>query len=119
MPFKDKSRRDDYMRGYMQQYLKRRYDERWPIAVNLLGGQCVQCGATERLQFDHIDPRDKRFEIADRLAQYAWPRLMVELSKCQLLCERCHIAKGKADTDAGRHPQAARRAQRAQLGAGA
>ena len=115
MPF---ARKEDH-NNYLKRYLKQRYDERWPIAVKMLGGQCVECGATERLQFDHIDPRHKSFEIADRLAQYAWPRIMVELAKCQLLCERCHIEKGKADTVAGRHPQAARRAQRAQLGAGA
>jgi len=98
MPFARKEDHNAYIKGY----LKRRYDERWPIAVKMLGGRCVECGATERLEFDHIDPRSKRFEIADKLAQYAWPHIMVELAKCQLLCNTCHIAKSRGGVAATR-----------------
>ncbi len=111
MPF---ARKEDH-NNYLKQYLKQRYDERWPIVVKMLGGKCVECGATDRLQFDHIDPRSKRFEIADKLAQYAWPRLMAELSKCQLLCFDCHIEKSKIDRPATRRRRAAAR----ELGSGA
>ncbi len=91
--FKDKAVRNAYMKKYMQPYLKRRYDDRRARAVELLGGCCAECGSTDRLQFDHVDPSTKEFEIADRIAQYAWPRIIAELAKCQLLCFDCHVAK--------------------------
>ena len=87
---------------YMRIYLKRRYDARWPIAVKILGGRCVECSATDRLQFDHIDPRSKSFKIADKIAQYAWPRIMAEIAKCQLLCFDCHVEKSKIDNSPAR-----------------
>lgn len=106
-----KSDRSTYNQ-YMRLYLKRRFDERTAIAITLLGGKCVHCGTTDRMEFDHIDPRTKTFEITDKIAQYAWWRIIEELKKCQLLCFKCHVEKGKFDTDAGLHPQAFRRLNR-------
>lgn len=88
--------RQDY-NEYIRNYLKRRYDERRGQAIRLLGGQCVVCGATDELEFDHIDHSQKSFDVADRLAQYTWERLLAELVKCQLLCFRCHIDKSSME----------------------
>ncbi len=95
--YKDPIRRREYMKSYMRCYLKRRYTERFQAAVRQLGGRCVQCGSMVDLQFDHIQPCTKSFEISDKIAQYAWWRIEVELKKCQLLCFQCHVEKSKLD----------------------
>lgn len=61
------------------------------MAISLLGGKCIKCNSPDNLQFDHIDPATKAFNIT------AWTRpleeWMAELQKCQLLCYSCHKAK--------------------------
>ena len=66
------------------------------ILIEKLGGKCVECGCTETLEFDHIDPSTKSFNIA---AGYSKPKevLLEEVAKCQLLCNKCHIEKSKKD----------------------
>jgi hypothetical protein len=66
------------------------------ILIEKLGGKCVECGCTETLEFDHIDPSTKSFNIS---AGYHKPKevLEEELEKCQLLCNKCHIEKSKKD----------------------
>jgi hypothetical protein len=68
-------------------------------ALTLLGGVCVWpgCNTTEDLHFDHIDPSLKSFQIAHRLASYSWARLLPEIHKCQLLCEKHHVIKTKIE----------------------
>ena len=67
------------------------------ILIEKMGGKCVECGCTETLEFDHIDPSTKSFNIA---AGYTKPKetLLVEVAKCQLLCNKCHIEKTKKDS---------------------
>lgn len=67
------------------------------ILIEKLGGKCVKCGCTERLEFDHIDPSTKSFNIS---AGYHKSKevLQEELAKCQLLCNKCHIEKSKEDS---------------------
>jgi hypothetical protein len=66
------------------------------ILLEKMGGKCVQCGSTKALEFDHINPKTKSFNIS---AGYNKPKeiLEKELSKCQLLCNKCHIEKTKKD----------------------
>jgi hypothetical protein len=61
-------------------------------AIAYLGGRCVRCGATEGLDFDHLDGATKSFTIGERL-KGRWSIIEAELSKCQLLCRDCHIQK--------------------------
>jgi len=76
-------------------------EERKAKAINLLGGKCVKCGATERLQFDHIrNDRTTYKEMVSYLLMQRWERLLVELEKCQLLCISCHAIKTGADRSA-------------------
>lgn len=67
------------------------------ILIEKMGGKCVECGCTETLEFDHIDPSTKSFNIA---AGYTKPKetLLAEVAKCQLLCNKCHIEKTKKDS---------------------
>lgn len=64
-------------------------------AIALLGGKCVHCGTTERLQFDHInrDRTDKKKVVAYMVFSASWDDVLKELQKCQLLCFPCHIKK--------------------------
>jgi hypothetical protein len=68
----------------------------------MLGGCCVRCGATEDLEFDHIDPSAKVFGVCAGLSK-AWDILTEEAAKCLLLCKPCHVAKGAEDRPELRH----------------
>ena len=67
---------------------------------NLLGNKCAVCGISEDLQFDHIDPSTKSFNITGFLYH---PDIMAELAKCQLLCKPHHLEKSKTEAP-GRPP---------------
>ena len=58
-----------------------------------LGGKCVDCGTTQDLDFDHIDPKTKTIEISNAIANHKSEIADKELEKCQLLCRSCHIKK--------------------------
>ena len=62
------------------------------ILIEKMGGKCVECGCKEALEFDHIDPSTKSFNIS---GGYTKPKevLQEELLKCQLLCVSCHKEK--------------------------
>ena len=76
-------------------YLKKRYYETLSECIEKLGGECVKCGVKERLQFDHIYPKNKSFEITRRLLMSDRKKFEEELDKCQLLCYDCHLEKTK------------------------
>jgi 5-methylcytosine-specific restriction endonuclease McrA len=65
-------------------------------ATKRLGGRCSMCGSTAKLEFDHIDPASKTINIA-KLWTASRVRFEAEVSKCQLLCKACHIAKSQAE----------------------
>ena len=67
--------------------------KRKAIMIEMLGGKCVDCGTTENLQFDHMDPSKKSFNISCVLSE----RMLTELEKCELRCGDCHLEKTKND----------------------
>lgn len=78
---------------------KVRIEQHRQKALAHLGGKCVHCGTTERLEFDHID-NDRNGELercVSRLFSCSWERITVELNKCQLLCKTCHGKKTAKD----------------------
>ena len=81
---------------YMREYMNARYHRRKREYQKKLGGKCVECGATERLQFHHREPLDKSFDIGRFLASVAKSRADEEVEKCDLLCLDCHKAKHRA-----------------------
>jgi 5-methylcytosine-specific restriction endonuclease McrA len=85
---KDKSRYNEYLR----KYVGKRYYVRKMANIEYLGGQCVSCGSTERLEFDHIDPSTKSYNIG-KMWSLSQAKLVSELDKCQLLCYDCHRVK--------------------------
>ncbi len=59
--------------------------------IDKLGGKCVKCGSIKNLEFDHINPKDKLYNIDKILSNLEL--LIIELVKCQLLCFDCHVEK--------------------------
>jgi 5-methylcytosine-specific restriction endonuclease McrA len=53
--------------AYMNKYMKERYERRRSEAVASLGGKCVVCGTTDRLELDHINPSLERVCNVDGL----------------------------------------------------
>ena len=74
-------------------------NERRQYLREYLGGKCVRCGATERLEFDHIIKETKSFTIGSSLTCFSIEELIEEVNKCQLLCRPCHIIKSDEEGD--------------------
>ena len=54
---------------------------------------CCECGYNTNayaLDFDHINPAEKEFNISKRLQQYCWEKLKKEIDKCRVMCANCH-----------------------------
>ena len=73
--------------------------ERRQYLEEYLGGKCVRCGVTEKLDFDHIIPADKSYTIGSNITCFSLEELILEVDKCQLLCRSCHIQKGRENGD--------------------
>ena len=62
--------------------------------VEVMGGKCVKCGATELLEFHHPDGRDwvaRKKNQAQRMRRYLQDFLLGNL---ELLCSACNKAAG-------------------------
>jgi hypothetical protein len=79
------------------EYMRRYYRMRMDRAIAYLGGACAQCGSTEDLEIDHVDPSVKSFTIASAGWKKSWEILKAELQKCQLLCSQHHRVKTSGD----------------------
>jgi transposase len=67
------------------------------ILVEEAGGGCMLCGYSRchrALEFHHLDPRAKQFQITSHTRSLT--KLRAEASKCVLLCSNCH-----AEVEAG------------------
>lgn len=82
-------------RQYQKEYQRRWIEDRKQKGLEILGGKCVKCGSTERLEFDHVDPKIKNEKIrhGGSLFSLKWEDVLEELKRCQLLCRPCHIEK--------------------------
>jgi hypothetical protein len=61
-------------------------------AVEFLGGRCVDCGATDKLQFDHVSYEGDGRPIS-MLLHRRWETVERELAFCELRCASCHSHK--------------------------
>lgn len=55
--------------------------------------KCEHCGFSDirTLDFDHIDPATKKFNIARGIGgRYSWDEILKEIKKCRILCANCH-----------------------------
>jgi transcription elongation factor Elf1 len=54
---------------------------------------CRVCGESDVvcLEFHHLDPDTKDFEIAQAMVyEWAWEKVLAEIRKCACLCANCH-----------------------------
>jgi len=69
-----------------------RYEERAKFITSLKGGSCRLCGYDKcqaALEFHHMDPSQKDFQINKRWSMTD-EAILKELEKCVLLCSNCH-----------------------------
>ncbi len=92
MPKRDYLSRKEY-NAWMRERTTRIHIQRRLWALELLGGRCVSCRTREELEFDHVNPATKSFNIGQHLGKYSEKKLEEELAKCQLLCKDCHRKK--------------------------
>ena len=62
-------------------------------AIAFLGGKCEKCGYNKyngALEFHHINPLDKTFELKISKMGQSWETVKKEAEKCMLLCANCH-----------------------------
>lgn len=71
--------RKEKIKGYIVEYLS--------------AHPCELCGYDNirALDFDHIDPKDKKLNICDMVRHgYAIEMIKKEIEKCRVLCANCH-----------------------------
>ena len=73
----------------MKAYMNARRNRRRTLLKKILGDRCVDCGAVDELEFDHLDPSQKSFTISGGLHKN-WDLLVEEATKCNLRCRSCH-----------------------------
>lgn len=92
------SKRKDYApwmdKEFVTDYQAKKRRELKVRAITHMGGKCIDCGLAYNgtngyaFDFDHRDGSGKEFAIASK--SYSWPRVLVELVKCDLRCVICH-----------------------------
>ncbi|MEU0858430.1 HNH endonuclease [Streptomyces griseofuscus] len=83
MPYKDPEKQREFQRVWVAARRREYFD----------GKACVQCGSTDQLELDHVDPAVK---VSHRIWSWADGRRHTELAKCQPLCFSCHKGKTNA-----------------------
>jgi hypothetical protein len=54
---------------------------------------CIDCGQSYpayMMDFDHRDPRTKKFEITRVAGRISMVKLLDEIAKCDIVCSNCH-----------------------------
>lgn len=61
-------------------------------AIEYKGGVCQRCGLNNIfcMEFHHIDPKNKRFDIRSACNRFSWSVVKEELDKCVMYCANCH-----------------------------
>jgi 5-methylcytosine-specific restriction endonuclease McrA len=79
LPYRNQEKQREYQRIWIQQRRAR--------GVAEAGGECLDCGSAERLQFHHKDPSQK---VSHKIWSWRDGRMREEIAKCELLCVGCH-----------------------------
>jgi hypothetical protein len=101
MPFKDKARqkqasREHYARNgrtVRQRTAEKKLHRRRLALAYLRANPCIECGEPDPvvLDFDHVDPDDKKFNISNAIANTRSEEAMLaEMAKCEIRCANCH-----------------------------
>ena len=74
------------------EYQRKRRDKRKDLLIERFGGKCADCGGSFHkcaYDFHHVNPLEKKFEIAPALDRN-WNSILEEVEKCVMLCSNCH-----------------------------
>jgi hypothetical protein len=87
-----KANRATYIAQEIARIRQYRTENRRLIREYLRTHPCVDCGETDIvvLEFDHRDPRDKRYNVTILALQKPWSRVLAEIAKCDVRCANCH-----------------------------
>ncbi len=80
VPYKDAAKQREYARLWIA---RRR-------AEYMADKACLDCGATEQLEIDHVDPTQK---VSHRIWSWSAARRSAELAKCVVRCRECHLKR--------------------------
>lgn len=61
----------------------------------LSNGPCRACGSSTRLEIDHVNPSQK---VHHAVWSWSLQRMLAELEKCQVLCNKCHKKKSARES---------------------
>lgn len=82
-------------------WMAKRANERRKLIDEIkLSKGCLHCGYKKHavaLDFDHLNPSEKHFNISQYFITAPIKKLMKEINKCQILCANCHRVKTKQD----------------------
>ena len=73
--------------------VQRRRDKIKELAVQYKGGKCCICGYNKyvgALEFHHLDPNQKDFNIGAKGYTRSFNKVKEELDKCICVCANCH-----------------------------
>ena len=82
--------------GSRQREYRRAHKRRLKAKINAIKLElgCEICGYNEHvaaLDFDHLDPSKKEFNIGVAAQESkGWGRIQAEIEKCRVLCANCH-----------------------------
>lgn len=63
---------------------------------------CMDCGnrfPPECMDFDHRDPAEKLFSVADKIGALGLEKLLQEIKKCDTVCSDCHRIRTKKQNE--------------------
>ena len=82
--------------------LERNRDYLWSVLEN---SACIECNNSDVrvLQFDHVDPSTKSFDVATMLTYYSIENIVKEIEKCVVRCANCHIIRTNEQFGYWRH----------------
>jgi len=84
---------------------KKQYDAQKKALLSLLKIKtgCEVCGYNahpQALTFDHIDPDNKLFNLAN-YGEHSWSDILIETLKCRVICANCHNEHSSNQQDNG------------------
>jgi hypothetical protein len=77
----------------VEYHRKWREENKNRLLAYLLSHPCVDCGEKDPvvLEFDHIDPTKKRYEVGYLVGRRSsWKQIQEEISLCDVVCANCH-----------------------------
>lgn len=90
------ARKEKYHSFFKSRRLRRAY---WINKFKIASG-CTLCGydkSAVALDFDHLDPKEKSYNISHRLDRATLKSLIAEIRKCRVLCANCHRIETHGD----------------------